>query len=52
MVKRIVAAMAFGLLAVSGIAGCYSTGKATGEAVEETREGTREFKRGYEAGKQ
>ena len=52
MIKRLLTAMAFALLALTSISGCYSTGKATGKAAGEVQEGTHEFHRGYEQGKQ
>lgn len=52
MMKRVFAVLAFGIVTLTGMTGCYTTGKATGEAAEATQEGARDFRRGYEAGKQ
>lgn len=52
MFKRVIAILAFGFVALTGMTGCYSTGKATGEGVEKTQEGAQDFRRGYDAGRQ
>lgn len=52
MLKRWFAVLALGIVTLTGMTGCYSTGKATGEAAEATQEGAQDFRRGYDAGRQ
>ncbi len=51
MLKRILILLMLALFAVSGLTGCYATGKAAGEVAEEVDEGADTFEEGYEEGK-
>ncbi len=49
--RRLIVWITLGIIAASGLSGCYTTGKVAGEAAEEIEEGADTFEEGYEEGK-
>ncbi len=51
MIKKILFLLIAGIISITSITGCKTTGEMTGEGVEKVEEGAEAFEEGYEEGR-